>query len=136
MLYLDVMVCEDATLHNMPLSRVPSDYEKYFNMLEIREVDAIWQARGLCDSVRRFYTEAFANIQVAVKTRWGETPLLGLTKGFPQGSVSATEASKPAQEPVLRAREQSSAKYRTRAGRLVAGGGFVGRSCGPTYHPQ
>ena len=32
-LALDTMVCEDSLLHNRPLSRSPTDYEKFFNII-------------------------------------------------------------------------------------------------------
>ena len=45
--------------------------------------------------------------------------------GFPQGSISGPEGSKPAQEPLLRLREASPCKYITSGGREIASIGFV-----------
>ncbi len=69
---------------------------------------------------RRLVAEAFGGIQVAVESRWGLSPDIATSRGVPQGSISGPEESKPAQEPVLRLRESSSAKYVTAAGRRVA----------------
>ena len=33
-LVTDTMVCEDSILHDRPLSRSPTDYEKFFNILQ------------------------------------------------------------------------------------------------------
>ena len=124
-LSLDALVCEDSVRHAVPLCRVPADYVNYFNTIELPVVDACMQARGIPDGARRFYQEAFADISVCVQTRWGETLPIQVTRGLPQGSVSGTEGSKPAQEPILRLREDSAAKYRSSAGRLVACAGYV-----------
>ena len=40
-LYLDCLVCEDAQRSGRPLLRVPADYEKFFNILQLAEVDAL-----------------------------------------------------------------------------------------------
>ncbi|CAJ1352405.1 unnamed protein product, partial [Effrenium voratum] len=58
-LHADTLVCEDAARHARPLCRIPSDYEKFFNTLLIPQLDAVLQARGVPDSVRRFYASAF-----------------------------------------------------------------------------
>ena len=47
-----------------------------------------------------------------------------LSRGLPQGSASAPELSKAAQDPILRLRECSPAAYVTRAGTRVAAAGF------------
>eukprot|EP00972_Heterocapsa_arctica_P035967 5291572-Heterocapsa_arctica.AAC.1 len=34
-LYTDALVCEDSGRHCRPLSRVPADYEKFFNVIQL-----------------------------------------------------------------------------------------------------
>jgi hypothetical protein len=119
MLYTDAMVCEDSLRHDLPLSVVDVDYEKFFNTLARPAVDAVEECRGVPGDARALLHEAFGSLQVAVETRWGPSPLVVVARGMPQGSVSGPEASKPAQEPVLRAREQSNACYTTSCGRRV-----------------
>ena len=70
-LCVDTMVCEDATIHGLQLARIPTDYEKYFNMLDFHEVEAVWQMRGLQDQVRRLCAEAFNSIRVPISKKWG-----------------------------------------------------------------
>ena len=124
-LYLDALVCEDAQRHRRPLCRVPADYEKFFNTIELPVVDSVMQVRGVPDPARRLVADAFTGMRVAVETRAGPAPPIVVNRGFPQGSVSGPEASKPAQEPILRMRRTSPAQYVTSAGRRVACAGYV-----------
>ena len=88
-LYTDCLVCEIAARTGSPFARVPSDYEKYFNSIMYEEVDAMQLARGIPDMVRRFYTEAFQGITVAIDTRWGLTREVDYQRGVPQGTILA-----------------------------------------------
>ena len=115
-LYTDCIVTEDAMRTGAPFVRIPSDYEKFFNSVEFVEIDAMQLARGTPDMARRFFTDAFQGISVAIQTRWGETPDVEYQRGVPQGTISSPELSKPAQEPILRMREASTAQYQTRHG--------------------
>ena len=119
-LYTDCIICEIAVRSGSPFVRIPSDYEKYFNSLVFEEVDAMQLARGVPDMVRRFYTDAFQKITVAVETRWGNTRELEYKRGVPQGTISSPELSKPAQEPILRMRELSPVHFITDHGIAVA----------------
>ena len=118
-LYLDVLVCEDSCVHNLPLARVPADYEKFYNTIQMVVVDAVEQCRGVPDDARRFLMEVFGDVKVLVETRWGVTDTVSVTRGVPQGSISGGEASKPSQDPILRLRDSSAAHYLTSAGRRV-----------------
>ena len=124
-LYLDALVCEDAGRFARPLCRLPADYEKFFNAIQLSVVDAVDQCRGLPDAARAVLAEALSGVAVEVETRWGRAPPITSTRGAPQGSVSGPEASHPAQEPILRVRESSAAAYITSAGRRVSCTGFV-----------
>ena len=119
-LYTDCMLCEIAVRTGAPFARVPSDYEKYFNSILYEEVDVILLARDIPDMVRRFYTEAFQGITVAIDTRWGLTHDVDYQRGVPQGTISSPGLSKPAQEPILRMRELSLARFVTDHGIGVA----------------
>ena len=83
------------------------------------------QARGVCDEARMLYQEAFQGLRIHVDTAWGPSEEVRCDRGVPQGAVSSPELSKPAQDPLLRLRERSSACYITSAGRRVAVAGFV-----------
>ena len=82
-------------------------------------------AWGVPDRARQLAFEAFEGAQIQVETRWGPTRGIALTRGAPQGSVSAPDLAKPAQEPILRLRETSTTRYVTSAGRAVASAGYV-----------
>ena len=123
-LHVDTLVCEDAARHARPLCRIPSDYEKFFNTLLIPQLDAVLQARGVPDSVRRFYASAFQGHVLQLETRFGLTPDVQVQRGIMQGAVSSPELSRPAQDPILRLRESSSAAYVTSRGRRVATAGY------------
>ena len=90
-LYLDCLICEDAVRSGLPLLRIPADYEKFFNVLQLQEVDAMQQARGLPDAVRRLHQALFANMKVLLATRAGLTDPLPVSRGIPQGAVSSPE---------------------------------------------
>ena len=124
-LYLDVMVTEDALHHGLPLARVPADFEKFFNAINLPLVDAVQQARGLPPDVRQFYQAAFQGLTITVDTKWGPSPPVHCQRGVPQGAVSSPELSKPAQDPLLRLREQSCACYVSSSGRRVSVAGYV-----------
>ena len=124
-LYLDCLVCEDALRHRRPLLRVPADYEKFFNTLQLPQVDALQQARGFPDSVRRLHQSLFAHSQVLLDTRAGLSSPISVTRGVPQGSVSSPELSRAAQDPILRLRSSDGAAYVTSTGRRVVAAGYV-----------
>ena len=107
-----------------PCAVFPSDYEKFFNTLLIPQLDAVLQARGVPDSVRRFYASAFQGHVLQLETRFGLTPDVQVQRGIMQGAVSSPELSRPAQDPILRLRESSSAAYVTSRGRRVATAGY------------
>ena len=105
--------------------RLPTDYEKFFNTISVCGADAVLLARGIPPSARRLFAAAFSDMRVVVETRCGLSPPVMLCRGLPQGSASAPELSKAAQDPILRLRECSPAAYVTRAGTRVAAAGFV-----------
>ena len=123
--YLDVFVCEDAYLHRRPFARIPADYEKFYNTIQLAVVDAVDRRRGIPETARSLVFEAFVGLVVRVETRWGEAPSIPSTRGAPQGSVSAPEIAAPAQEPIIRLRESSPAQYTTSAGQRVSCAGSV-----------
>ncbi|CAE7837193.1 unnamed protein product [Symbiodinium sp. CCMP2592] len=116
-LYLDVQVCEDSLAHHLPLARVPADFEKFFNTVNLHQVDAVQQARGLPDPIRQLYQAAFQGLTIQVDTKWGLSDPVHCHRGIPQGAASSPELSKPAQDPLLRLRENSTACYVSSAGR-------------------
>ncbi|CAE7770376.1 unnamed protein product [Symbiodinium sp. CCMP2592] len=124
-LYLDAMTLEDARHHQRNICRIPADYEKFFNAVSLQGADAVLHSRAVPPCARRLLTAAFSDIQVSIQTRWGNSPPLTITRGLPQGSVSAPELSRAAQDPMLRLRENSPAAYHTHGGRRVAAAGFV-----------
>ena len=124
-LALDTLVVEDSVAHSRSICRIPADYEKFFNAVSIQGADAVMQARGVPPDVRWFFMSAFDKFGVQVHTRWGPSPRITLTRGLPQGAVSAPDLSKAAQDPILRLREASPAAYTTVGGRRVATTGYV-----------
>jgi len=124
-LHLDVLVCEDAFLHNRPFCRIPADYEKYFNTVQLTAIDAVQQSRGIPDCARRLYQNAFQGTRIFISTGVGVSEPVSVTRGCPQGAVSSPYLSRAAQDPVLRLREQSPAHYVTSAGRAIACVGYA-----------
>ena len=124
-LYLDVLVCEDASHFRLPFCRIPTDYERFFNVIQLPVVDTVDECRGLSDTARRLPYEALFRAQVFIETKWGEAPGISVTRGLPQGSVSGPELSHRAQAPILRIRASSRAQYVISAGRLVPCAGYV-----------
>ena len=124
-LYLDAMIVEDAFFWRRDICRVAADYEKFFNAVTLAASDAVMQARAVPPEVRRLYTAAFSGIKLRVQTRWGPSLPILVSRGLPQGSVSAPELSKAAQDPLLRLRERSDAAYTTSAGLKVGAAGYV-----------
>ena len=76
------------------------------------------------DSARRFYADAFQGRRLQLETKFGLTPEVAVHGGVMQGGVSSPELSRPAQDPILRLREQSSSVYTTSHGRRVATASF------------
>lgn len=103
---------------------MPADYEKFFNILQLAEVDALQQGRGVPDSVRRLHHAMFSNMRVQLSTRSGLTPPLPVARGVPQGAVSSPEVSRAAQDPLLRLRAADGAAYITSTGRRVVAAGY------------
>eukprot|EP00439_Symbiodinium_sp_Y106_P055377 s232_g7.t1 len=124
-LYLDALLLEDAARHRRPISRVAVDYEKFFNTLQLVELDAVQHCRGIPDAARAVYQDLFGACAVRLATRLGVTSPVAVSRGVPQGSVSSPSLSRSAQEPLLRLRENSLHGYRTSGGRLVQTCGFV-----------
>ncbi|CAJ1336928.1 unnamed protein product [Effrenium voratum] len=101
-LYLDALV-EDVRHSGQGFCRIPADFEKYFNTIQLAQVDAVRLARGFADSTRRLYQDAFQDLR----------------------SMSSPELSKAAQEPVMRMREQSKACYGTSHGREISAAAYA-----------
>ena len=80
---------------------MPADCEKFFNILQLAEVDALQQDRG---AVRRLHHAMLSNMHVQLSTRSGLTPPLPVARGVPQGAVLSPEVSRASQDPLLRLR--------------------------------
>ena len=104
---------------------MPADYEKFFNILQLAEVDALQQGRGVPDSVRRLHHAMFSNMRVQLSTRSGLTPPLPVARGVPHGAVSSPEVSRAAKDPLLRLRAADGAAYVTSTGRRVVAAEYV-----------
>ena len=124
-LYLDSLVCEDARRHHRPLLRIPADYEKFFNTLNLPQIDAVQQGRGIPDAVRRLHCSLFGKLRVTLDTRSGPSQPLEVTRGVPQGAVSSPELSRTAQDPLLPLRACDGAAYTTSAAGRVPAAGYV-----------
>ncbi len=68
--------------HGIPLLRVPADYEKYFNTVQLAEADAVMHCAGVPDCARRLYMEVFRRIKVRLSTRVGMTRFLDVLRGI------------------------------------------------------
>ena len=124
-LYTDALVCEDATGSNRPFSRTPTDYEKFFNIIQAAVCEAVEECMNIPSCSSELTSEAFSNLLVLIETRWGFSPPVIPTTGFEQRSVSGPEQARPAQSPILALRASSKACYQTIHGREVRSAGFV-----------
>ena len=124
-LNIDALVFEDNIKHTMPLCRSPTDYEKYFNIIERASAEAAEECMGVPLETRAPTAEAFESLTITIETRWGPTPAVVPDTGYVQGSRGASEQSKPAQSPILNLRANSSACYITFGGIEVYAAGFV-----------
>ena len=106
-LEVDALVCEDSIKHKKPLCRSPTDYEKYFDVIERASAEAAEECMGVPVEARALTAEAFENLTITIETRWGPTPAVVPDKGYVQGSRGASEQSKPAQSPILNLRANS-----------------------------
>ena len=84
-LCLDALVCEDATLFNMPFSRTPTDYEKFFNTIQTTACEAVEECLGIPGPSSELTAEAFFRLSITIETRWGRTCPLVPTRGMVQG---------------------------------------------------
>ena len=93
--------------------------------LNLPQIDAVQQGRGIPDAVRRLHCSLFSKLRVTLDTRSGPSQPLAVTRGVPQGAVSSPELSRTAQDPLLRLRACDGAAYTTSAGRSVPAAGYV-----------
>ncbi len=76
----------------------PKRLRFFFNTIQPTVIDAVQAARGVGAATRRFYQEAFQGMSVRVETKFGLSTPIVPTRGFPQGSVSSPDLSKPASQ--------------------------------------
>ena len=81
-LCLDALVCEDAQLFKRPLSRTPTDYEKFFNTIQIPVCEAVEECLGIPGHSSELTTEAFSRLSITIETRWGPTCPLVPNRGI------------------------------------------------------
>ena len=121
----DALVCEDAMKYNREFSRTPTDYEKYYNIIQTSACEAVEECMDAPIDATAAIAEAFSGLSIVIETRWGPSPPVTPNRGFVQGSVSGPEQAKLAQSPILFLRAVSKACYRTFHGREVRAAGFV-----------
>ena len=68
-LYTDALVCEDATGSNRPFSRTPTDYEKFFNIIQTAVCEAVEECMNIQSCSSELTSEAFSNLLVFIETR-------------------------------------------------------------------
>ena len=89
--------------HRLPLLRVPADFEKFFNTLQLPLIDALQQGRGIPDSVQRLHQSLFSEAKVCLDTRVGLTTAISVTRGAASGQA--------AQDPILHLRARDRAAF-------------------------
>ena len=50
-LQIDALVCEDSIKHKKPFCRSPTDYEKYFNIIERASAEAAEECMGITPAI-------------------------------------------------------------------------------------
>ena len=112
-LYMDALVCEDAMKYNRGFCRTPTDYEKYYNVIQTASCEAVEECMGVPLEAIATTAEAFSGLSIVIETKWGFTYPIVPNRGFVQRSVSGPEQAKPAQSPILAIRAVNNAFYTT-----------------------
>ena len=95
--------------YNREFSRIPTDYEKYFNIIQTSACEAVEECMDVPIDAIAVIARAFSGLSIVIETRWGPSPPVTPNRGFVRGSVSGPEQAKPAQSPILSIRAVSKA---------------------------
>ena len=72
-LEINALVCEDSIKHKKTLCRSPTDYEKFFNIIERASAEAAKECMGVPIGARSTTADAFDQPEVTLETRLGIT---------------------------------------------------------------
>ena len=81
-LYTDALVCEDAMKYNRGFRRTPTDYEKYYNVIQTASREAVEECMGVPLEAIATTAEAFFGFCIVIETRWGFTSPIVTNRGF------------------------------------------------------
>ena len=70
----DALVCEDAMKYNREFSRTPTDYEKYYNIIQTSACEAVEECMDVPIDATVAIAEAFSGLFIVIETRWGPSP--------------------------------------------------------------
>ena len=110
-------MCEDAIKYKRHFCSTPTDYEKYYNVIQTTACEAVEECMGVPIDATAVTAEAFSELSIVIETRWGLCSPITPNRGFVQGSVSGSEQAKPVESPILALRAVSKAFHFTYKGR-------------------
>ena len=64
--------------------RSPTDYEKYYNVIQTGSCEAVEECMGVRYEASATTVEAFSGLSIVIETRWGFTPPIVPDKGYVQ----------------------------------------------------
>ena len=76
------MVCEDNVEHHKPLSRSPTEHEKYYNVIQWSSLEAMEECMGILE--RAIALTADNDLSIIIDTRWRTSPPVDPDKGYVQ----------------------------------------------------
>ena len=73
-LYTDALVCEDVMKYNRQFCCTPSNFEKYYNVIQTASCEAVEECMGIPVEATSTTAEAFSGFSIGIETRWGVPP--------------------------------------------------------------
>ena len=77
----DALVCEDAIRYKNDFCRTPTDYEKYYNVIQTAACEAVEECMGVPTDATVVTAEAFSGLSLVIETRWGLSPPINPNRG-------------------------------------------------------
>ena len=65
----DALVCEDAMKYTREFSRTPTDYEKYYNIIQTSACEAVEECMDVPSEAIAVIAEAFSGLSIVIETR-------------------------------------------------------------------
>ena len=67
----DALVCEDAMKYNRQFCRIPTDYEKYYIVIQPASCEAVEECMGVPVEATATTAETLSGLSIVIETKWG-----------------------------------------------------------------